>query len=133
MKAFVGPLLQCDPNRGPLDRRLQLMERVLIAVDDAGVIVAMVPVPKAAESNHAAFSALPEGCELRILSSHQYLMPGLIDLHFHAPQLPLAGKCLHLPLETWLQQCTVPLEAKYVDPEWAAQVYERVVNRTLSV
>ena len=41
------------------------------------------------------------------------LIPGLVDLHVHAPQWPQLGTGLDLPLERWLFEHTFPLEARY--------------------
>jgi guanine deaminase len=66
------------------------------------------------------------------LGSDQYLLPGLVDLHVHAPQWPQLGKALDLPLEQWLQAYTFPLEARYADPAYAQTVYESLVHGLLA-
>lgn len=66
------------------------------------------------------------------LGPQQYLLPGLIDLHIHAPQWPQLGKALHLPLEEWLNQCTFPLEAKYADAAFADRIYASLVDNLLA-
>ena len=62
----------------------------------------------------------------------QYLLPGLVDLHIHAPQWPQLGKALDLPLEEWLQAYTFPLEARYADTTYAQAVYESLVGGLLA-
>ena len=47
------------------------------------------------------------------------LLPGLVDLHIHAPQWPQLGTGLDLPLERWLFEYTFPLEARYADLAFA--------------
>jgi guanine deaminase len=66
------------------------------------------------------------------LSSTQFLMPGLIDTHIHAPQFPNAGLALDLPLLDWLEKYTFPTEAKFSDTVYANEVYNRCVKTTLS-
>lgn len=66
------------------------------------------------------------------LSATQFLMPGFIDCHIHAPQYPNIGLGLDLPLLQWLETYTFPLEAAYKDNEFAAHVYEAVVRRTIN-
>jgi guanine deaminase len=52
---------------------------------------------------------LPDAVDLRPL----VLMPGLIDLHVHLPQLPNAGLGSGLDLLTWLDRYIFPLERAY--------------------
>ncbi|AAZ11567.1 guanine deaminase, putative [Trypanosoma brucei brucei TREU927] len=69
---------------------------------------------------------------LTVLKDHQYLLPGLIDLHVHAPQWPQLGKALDRPLEIWLHEYTFPLEAKYADLDFAATSYNSLVSTLLA-
>src|SRR5512142_778027 len=41
------------------------------------------------------------------------LMPGLLDIHTHIPQLPNAGVGDGLDLLAWLDRYTLPLEARF--------------------
>ncbi len=66
------------------------------------------------------------------LEAGQVLIPGLVDLHVHAPQWPQLGQRLDLPLEQWLQRYTFPLEARYADLDFAAEVYPVLVNALLA-
>ena len=50
------------------------------------------------------------------------IVPGMVDLHIHAPQWPQIGQALHLPLEEWLYRYTFPLEARYSDTRFAKQI-----------
>jgi guanine deaminase len=43
------------------------------------------------------------------------VMPGLVDLHAHVPQLPNAGIGFALDLLTWLDRVTFPTERSWVD------------------
>ncbi|ODN02669.1 Guanine deaminase [Orchesella cincta] len=66
------------------------------------------------------------------LQEGEFLMPGLIDTHIHAPQYPNVGIGLDLPLLEWLDKYTFPLEAKYKDPKFAELVYRKVVEKTIN-
>jgi guanine deaminase len=66
------------------------------------------------------------------LGPGQYLLPGLVDLHIHAPQWPQLGKALDRPLEQWLQVYTFPLEARFADAHYAQAVYESLVQGLLA-
>lgn len=89
-------------------------------------------------------SAVPDGCavcvdgrsqgvfrqlpgEFRRLPVYDYsgmlLIPGLVDLHIHAPQYAFRGMGMDMELMEWLQKQTFPEEAKYADPEYARRAY----------
>lgn len=111
----IGDVLQT-----PSPDALQHLERVAIAVDDHGVITSVANPPPTA----------PDDVVVE-LAAGQYLLPGLVDLHVHAPQWPQLGTCLDLPLERWLFEHTFPLEARYADPVFAAAVWSDLVGSLL--
>ena len=51
------------------------------------------------------------------------ILPGLVDLHVHAPQFAVRGMGMDLELIPWLDKYAFPEEAKYADPEYAAAAY----------
>jgi guanine deaminase len=83
----------------------------LVEIDDSGRIVAVRP----ARSRPAEASA---AVDLRPL----VVMPGLIDLHAHLPQLPNAGLGGGLDLLTWLERYIFPLEREFDDAEAAERL-----------
>ena len=114
------------PRRG----EIEIMEDAVVSVDSAGIIDA---VHRSGEAGHAgAVADFRRRGTLDELREGQYILPGLIDLHVHAPQWPQLGKALHLPLYEWLLQCTFPLEAKYADRAWADRVYTSLVDTLLA-
>jgi guanine deaminase len=50
------------------------------------------------------------------------VVPGMVDLHAHLPQLPNAGLGAGLDLLTWLERYIFPLERKFDDAEAAARL-----------
>jgi len=50
------------------------------------------------------------------------LLPGMVDLHAHLPQLPNAGLGAGLDLLTWLGRYIFPLEQRWEDPAHAGQL-----------
>ncbi|KAJ0172179.1 hypothetical protein K1T71_012152 [Dendrolimus kikuchii] len=66
------------------------------------------------------------------LNEHQFLIPGFVDCHTHAPQFPNIGLGLDRPLLEWLKKYTFPLEKQYSDPKFASKVYDKVVKRLLT-
>ena len=51
------------------------------------------------------------------------IVPGLVDLHLHAPQYSFRGLGMDLELLEWLNTRTFPEEAKYRDTEYAKKAY----------
>jgi guanine deaminase len=100
-------------------------------VDAGGVLRSVVPADArvAAEIRLAAKAA---GRHFK-LRRGQYLLPGLVDTHIHAPQWAQTGTGLDQPLEAWLERYTFALEARFADLEWARTVYSDLVRRLLSL
>jgi len=110
----------------PAHDRLEVLTDSLIVVDDTGTITAIHPAGPPEIERFRAAGQLTE------LKPGQYLLPGLVDLHVHAPQWPQLGKALDVPLEVWLQKYTFPLEARYADLEFAEPIYESLVESLLA-
>ena len=56
------------------------------------------------------------------------IIPGMSDLHIHAPQFSYRGLGMDLELLDWLQTYAFPEEAKYRDLEYADRSYEIFVR-----
>jgi len=124
-RGFLGTALH-TPVRG----RVEMLRDVLIAVDADGTITGIHP-QQSPESRQLGQRLALAG-RLTTLSSGHYFLPGLVDLHVHAPQWPQLGTALDLPLEAWLQRYTFPLEAKCADPDYAEAIYESLVTALLA-
>ena len=59
----------------------------------------------------------------RIDHSDCLIIPGMTDLHVHAPQYTFRGLGMDLELLDWLNIHTFPEEAKYQDPDYARKAY----------
>ena len=55
------------------------------------------------------------------------IMPGLTDLHIHAPQFAFRALGMDMELLEWLDKITFPEEAKYRDLEYAREAYGRFI------
>ncbi len=76
------------------------------------------------------FSELPEGwkdCETTDFGD-KIIIPGLCDLHVHAPQYTYRGTGMDLELLDWLEKYAFPEEASYSDPEYAEKAYSVFVR-----
>ena len=51
------------------------------------------------------------------------IIPGMVDLHIHAPQFAFRGTGMDSELMTWLKEQTFPEEEKYADPDYARLAY----------
>lgn len=76
------------------------------------------------------FSALPErfsGLPLTDFGD-RLILPGMTDLHLHAPQFAFRGLGMDLELLDWLNTITFPQEAKYADLSYAKKAYSIFVD-----
>ena len=56
------------------------------------------------------------------------IIPGLVDLHLHAPQYSFRGLGMDLELMDWLNQRTFPEETKYQNLDYANRAYSIFVK-----
>ncbi len=69
------------------------------------------------------YEQLPkERCAFYDYSGH-LIIPGMCDLHLHAPQYQFAGLYMDEELLKWLEKHTFPLEAEYGNLEYAKEAY----------
>ena len=76
------------------------------------------------------FTELPQQYAVLPLKDYSdcLIVPGMIDLHIHAPQYAFRGMCMDLELMDWLNRYTFPEEAKYMELEYAERAYAIFVN-----
>ena len=97
--------------------RFEVFENGYIAVEDGRVI---------GVSND--LSELDcEGAEV-IDFGDRLLIPAMIDMHVHAPQVHNQGVAMDLELLPWLQNYTFPEESKYADVTYAERMYRRFLH-----
>ncbi|XP_071449379.1 guanine deaminase isoform X2 [Hetaerina americana] len=120
---YVGPLVHC-------------VEFGQIAINDDGLIAVkngkICAIDSRANLKQVALKHGISEENFHFLKYGEFLMPGLIDTHIHAPQYPNAGLGYEKSLMGWLDDCTFPIEAKYSDKKFAEQVYNSVVKKTLA-
>ncbi|KAJ3109953.1 hypothetical protein HDU96_007032 [Phlyctochytrium bullatum] len=64
------------------------------------------------------------------LKPEQFLCPGFVDTHIHAPQYVFTGTGTDLPLLKWLEKYTFPRESAFADVAYARSAYARAVSRS---
>ncbi|KAI0476602.1 guanine deaminase [Xylariaceae sp. FL0804] len=149
--AFHGTIVH---SLGPGPDDLEIIEDGLLVVDAAGVIAALhrSPVPEAdvprrvAEAlghvvSRSSGEQRGEGeegeegkCVVRRLEpGREFLAPGLVDTHNHAPQWAMRGRGQGMHILDWLAGVTFPQEATFADPsgERARRVYGACVRGML--
>jgi guanine deaminase len=124
-RGFRGTFLHA-----PQRDRLECLKDALIVVAADGAIRAVHAGGSSAASAEAG--RLAKDGNLVTLGSKHFVLPGMVDLHVHAPQWPQLGAALELSLEEWLQKYTFPLEARYSDTAFATRIYESLVANLLA-
>ena len=63
----------------------------------------------------------PEGWDIKAVKDYGdcLIIPGLVDLHMHAPQYGFCGMGMDMELLEWLEHQVFPEEAKYADLAYA--------------
>lgn len=76
--------------------------------------------------SQGVFESVPEAFSgLHILDyGDAMIVPGMTDLHIHAPQYTFRGLGMDLELLEWLNANTFPEEARYEDLEYANMAYD---------
>lgn len=100
----------------PAIDKLEIIENGYIIVDGKTVKSVVPSLPE----EYKAQDVIDYGNKL--------IIPGFVDLHFHAPQFSNRGLGLDKELLPWLEDYTFPEEAKFADIEYAKKVYTRVVK-----
>lgn len=97
-------------------RHIETMEASYLHVKDGKCISCYKELPEALSS-----------LEIKDYSGN-LIIPGMVDLHLHAPQYAYRGTKMDLPLLDWLNSNTFPEEAKYEDMNYAKAAYENFVE-----
>ncbi|TLS27560.1 hypothetical protein PpBr36_04605 [Pyricularia pennisetigena] len=114
---------------------LKYRHKAAICVSKEGTIVAIEDECNQERAEEVLFPRLGwSGDEVEVFaaSAGQFLFPGFIDTHIHAPQYPNSGIFGKSTLLDWLTTYTFPLEASLADPAKARRVYGRCISKTLA-
>lgn len=95
---------------------LVTLEHGALLLDDAGSVQDILAVPSAS-------------CDAEVLDyGDALIMPSFVDMHLHAPQYPMLGMGMDLPLIDWLNTYTFNTEARFADTDYARRIYRRLAN-----
>jgi guanine deaminase len=103
----------------PVSGAVEELTEAVLTLDSAGTITKVEP-----NGDPMGALRLPDGW---------IVLPGLVDLHVHAPQYAQLGTALDVPLEDWLQTYTFPLEARFADLDYADEVYSALIDDMLAI
>ena len=96
--------------------KLVTLERGALMLSDDGTVTDVLAVP-------------PESCEAEVYDYGEALvMPSFADMHLHAPQYPMLGMGMDLPLMDWLNTYTFKTEARFADTDYARSVYRALAK-----
>ena len=123
--AFYGPIIHSVS-----PQQLEILEHGLLIVDKTGIIVLCKELADSNEVNSSIAEGGFQRSELTFydLPRGQFLIPGFIDTHNHAPQWTQRGTGRDKPLMDWLNDITFPHEAKFADPRYAEVTYSSCVE-----
>eukprot|EP00386_Alphamonas_edax_P001897 GDKI01005747.1.p1 GENE.GDKI01005747.1~~GDKI01005747.1.p1 ORF type:complete len:288 (-),score=91.55 GDKI01005747.1:853-1716(-) len=110
---------------------VRVLKQCVLGVSHAGKISLLETCPSKTPKIIEHYTHTLGAHKILTLAHHQFLTPGFVDTHIHAPQYTYTGTATDKPLMEWLQAYTFPEEMRYSDPAYASKMYPRVVTRTL--
>ncbi|KAL8802350.1 MAG: hypothetical protein Q9200_006608, partial [Gallowayella weberi] len=137
----------------PTRSALEVLDRGVVGVDEEGVIVFVEKVVRGLYEGVDGDGELDEGRLREVVERYGwrweeveecvqvaryweggkwFFVPGFVDTHTHASQLPNAGLFGNSTLLDWLTTYTFPLESRFSSLSHARHVYTRAVASTLS-
>eukprot|EP01023_Acetabularia_acetabulum_P063446 TRINITY_DN7966_c1_g2_i1.p1 TRINITY_DN7966_c1_g2~~TRINITY_DN7966_c1_g2_i1.p1 ORF type:complete len:449 (-),score=90.11 TRINITY_DN7966_c1_g2_i1:70-1416(-) len=109
---------------------VEIMKDILIQIDDDGKILKILK--QFSEDSELLIQNAEISGEFLQLKPSQFVIPGFIDTHIHAPQYSYAGTATDKPLMQWLDHYTFPVEQAFDNPDHAKFVYSKLIQRGLS-
>lgn len=100
---------------------IEFLPNATLVVDADGKITAFHKYP-------SEDIELPADARVETIPPGDFLIPGFIDTHNHAPQWPMRGRGQGLHILDWLEKITFPHEARFADPIYARKAYESCVD-----
>ena len=111
MKILKGNLVSA-----PALGKLEIVEHGCLVLHDDGSIQS---VEKAA----------PQSADAEVIDyGDRLIMPSFVDMHLHAPQYPMLGMGMDLPLIDWLNTYTFKTEARFEDSDYARRIYKKLAS-----
>ena len=118
--AVLVKILQGNVVYSPRLGELAALPHGALLLDDTGAVQAVLP----AAPEHADAEVFDYGDAL--------ILPSFVDMHLHAPQYPMLGMGMDLPLMEWLNTYTFRSEARFADADYARRVYRRLAEELIT-
>ncbi|CZR67588.1 related to guanine deaminase [Phialocephala subalpina] len=111
-------------------KHLEIFKQAALGIDENGVICFL---DSSVDSAAAACKKYPDFKEAHCttLKPLEFLFPGMIDTHMHAPQWPNMAIGMEGNLKEWVEGYTDPIEHSYKDTNKARRVYDEMVQKLL--
>ena len=111
---------------------LEVLTNALLVISEAGLIQLLQPdIPPDQVTSILASNYQTTNIPVKYLTPTQFIIPGFVDTHNHAPQWPQRGLGRGLSLLDWLERVTFKHEARFADPDYAVNMYGKCVNGML--
>jgi guanine deaminase len=107
---------------------LAIVENALLIFDGEGLIKLVRPCVSRAETEQVLKEFDIPSDQVRYLGRTEFLIPGFVDTHNHAPQWAQRGLGQSMHILDWLDKVTFPNEAKFQDVDYARRVYSSCVD-----
>jgi guanine deaminase len=120
---FYGTLIHSTT---PQD--IEIISNGLIVISDDGKIASLEYGVAPSEVKQKLTQLGFGSAVVNNLRRGEFLVPGFIDTHNHAPQWTQRGTGGGLQIMDWLNTITFPHEAKFEDPEYARRMYAKCVD-----
>lgn len=109
--------------------RIEFLEDSLLIVANDGTIQTLTKNVDPSRINDLIIQAgyTPDVFPVKKLARGQFIIPGFVDTHHHAPQWAQRGIGRGETLLDWLEKVTFAHESKFEDPEYARRMYTACV------
>ena len=110
--------------KGNIIQAISLKE--LITIENGGILL----------SDHGTiidvYSCIPEDLDCEVIDyGDKLIMQSFCDMHLHAPQFPMLGMGMDLPLLKWLDTYTYKTEANFSNIDYARLVYRKLASELI--
>lgn len=109
--------------------RVEILENALLIVAGDGTIQSLTEdVDRSQVDDLVAEGGYPlDVVTVKYLDRGQFLIPGFVDTHHHAPQWAQRGVGRNVSLLDWLEKITFAHESRFEDPAYARRMYTACV------
>ena len=115
MKILKGNLIYA-----PACGKVETVEHGCLVLSDDGTIRDILP-------------AMPRRVDAEVIDyGDSLILQSFADMHLHAPQYPMLGMGMDLPLIEWLNTYTFRTEARFADLDYARRVYQKLAHELIT-